>query len=89
MFQNYSQASIALLGVGQLAVAWNEEMVFRGYGFETQRAAIGQGAVGVLIPFFALYHGLDRLQVLGTATGGVVLLLRLRSDALWLPIGYH
>jgi hypothetical protein len=42
--------SAALLGVGHLAVAWNEEMVFRGYGFETVRAALGQGkAVAVLI----------------------------------------
>src|SRR5262245_75773 len=58
--------SVALLGVGHLAVAWNEEMVFRGYGFETLRAAIGQGAaVAVLIPAFALYHGVEREQLLG------------------------
>lgn len=83
--------SFMLLGVGHLAVAWNEEMVFRGYGFETAREALGQGAaVGVLIPAFALYHGTDPQQMLGMAAGGTVLmLLRLQSDALWLPIGYH
>jgi hypothetical protein len=58
--------SVARQGVGYLAVAWNEEMVFRGYGFETVREALGQGkAVAVLIPGFALYHGLDPQQVLG------------------------
>lgn len=83
--------SSALLGVGHLAVAWNEEMVFRGYGFETVREALGQGkAVAILIPGFALYHGLDSQQVLGMLAGGATLmLLRLHSDALWLPIGYH
>jgi membrane protease YdiL (CAAX protease family) len=66
-------------------------MVFRGYGFETVREALGQpAAIGVLIPAFALYHGLDPQQVLGMAAGGTALmLLRLQSDALWLPIGYH
>ncbi len=34
--------SVAYQGVGHLAVSWNEEMVFRGYGFETVRAALGQ-----------------------------------------------
>jgi membrane protease YdiL (CAAX protease family) len=83
--------SIALLGAGHLAVAWNEEMVFRGYGFEVLRAAVGQGAaVGVVIPFFALYHGLDGFRILGTAAPGTTLmLLRLHRDALWLPVGYH
>jgi membrane protease YdiL (CAAX protease family) len=83
--------STALLGLGHLAVAWNEEMVFRGYGFEVLRAAVGQrAAIGILIPFFALYHGLEALRVLGTAVpGATLLLLRLHSDALWLPVGYH
>jgi len=83
--------SVALLGVGHLAVAWNEEMVFRGYGFETVREALGQGkAVTVLIPGFALYHGLDPQQVLGMLAGGTTLmLLRLHTDGLWLPVGYH
>ena len=83
--------SAVRLGVGQLAVAWNEEMVFRGYGFETVRAALGQGkAVAIRIPGFALYHGLDPQQVLGMlASGATLMLLMLHSDALWLPVGYH
>jgi len=83
--------SAGLLGVGHLAVSWNEEMVFRGYGFETVREALGQGkAVALLIPGFALYHGLDRQQLLGMLAGGATLiLLRLHTDALWMPVGYH
>jgi membrane protease YdiL (CAAX protease family) len=83
--------SAAFLGVGHLAVAWNEEMVFRGYGFETVRAALGQGkAVAVLIPGFALYDGLDPQQLIGMLAGGMTLmLLRPHTDALWMPVGYH
>jgi membrane protease YdiL (CAAX protease family) len=83
--------SVALLGVGHLAVSWNEEMVFRGYGFETVREAVGQGkAVAVLIPGFALYHSLNPQQFLGMLAGGTTrMLLRLHSDALWLTVGYH
>lgn len=82
--------SVALLGVGHLAVAWNEEMVFRGYGFETVREALGQrAAVAVMVPFFAVYH-LDYRQWLGLTVSGIpLMLLRLQSDALWLPVGYH
>jgi hypothetical protein len=34
--------SAALLSGGHLAVAWNEAMVFRGYGFETMRERLGK-----------------------------------------------
>jgi membrane protease YdiL (CAAX protease family) len=83
--------SVAGQAVGHLAVSWNEEMVFRGYGFETVREALGQGkALAVLIPGFALYHGLDLQQLLGMLAGGMTLmLLRLHTDALWMPVGYH
>src|SRR5689334_2945835 len=66
-------------------------MVLRGYGFETVREALGQGkAVAVLIPGFALYHGLDPQQLPGMLAGGATLiLLRLHTDALWMPVGYH
>ena len=54
------------------------------------RGAWTSKAVAVLIPGFALYHGLDPQQVLGMLAGGTTLmLLRLHSDALWLPLGYH
>jgi hypothetical protein len=83
--------SVARQGVSHLAVSWNEAMVFRGYGFETVRAALGQGkAVALLIPGFALYHGLEMQQLLGMLAGGTTLmLLRLHTDALWMPVGYH
>lgn len=83
--------SLFLMGAGHLAIAWNEEMVFRGYGFETVQTAIGRkGAIGLLIPLFAIYHGIDFQKFIGMAAGGIILtLLRLHSDALWLPIGYH
>jgi membrane protease YdiL (CAAX protease family) len=83
--------SVVLLSVGHLAVAWNEEMIFRGYGFDTFQVAIGQRAASmVLIPLFALYHGLDPQQLLGmTAAGLLLTLLRLHSGGLWLPLGCH
>jgi membrane protease YdiL (CAAX protease family) len=66
-------------------------MVFRGYGFETVREALGQGkAMVVLIPGFALYHGLDPQQLPGKLAGGATLmLLKLHTDGLWMPVGYH
>src|SRR5690242_16435017 len=66
-------------------------MVFRGYGFETVREALGQGkAVALLMAGFALYHGLDPKHLLGMLAGGTTLmLLRLHTDALWMPVGYH
>lgn len=42
------------------------------------------------IPGFALYHGLDPQQIVGMLAGGTTLmLLRLHTDALWKPVGYH
>ena len=77
--------SAAFLGVGHLAVSWNEEMVFRGYGFETVREALGQGkAVAFLIPGFALYHGLDPQQLLGMLAGGTTVVFHIvRSYTVW------
>jgi membrane protease YdiL (CAAX protease family) len=83
--------SIALLGIGHLAVAWNEEMVFRGYGFTTLQKAFGTGrAIGIVIPLFALLHELKGQVLIGQAALGIILLmLRLQSNGIWLPIGYH
>ncbi len=84
--------SVALLGIGHLAVAINEEMVFRGYGFDTLASAIGRGpAACVLTMLFALYHYQFSVQgVVGPAASGLaLLLLRLSSDGLWMPVGYH
>jgi membrane protease YdiL (CAAX protease family) len=83
--------SIALLGIGHLAVAWNEEMVFRGYGFTTLQTAFGTGkAIAIVIPLFALLHELNGQVLIGQAAlGTTLLMLRLQSNGIWLPIGYH
>jgi membrane protease YdiL (CAAX protease family) len=86
--------SLGVLTVEYLAVAWNEELIFRGYLYDTWRPAMGQTAtIGVLVVLFALYHGVGRRQVLGlvgmAAAGMMLTLFRLRSDAIWLPFGYH
>ena len=88
---NEALESVTRQGVGHLAVSWNEEQAFRGYGFETVREALRQRkALAVLILGFALYHGLEMQQVLGMLAGGTTLmLLRLHSDGLWIPVGYH
>jgi membrane protease YdiL (CAAX protease family) len=76
-----------------LAAAWNEELVFRGYGLDTASAAIGRpSAVAAMTTLFAWGHGrTTHPQVLlGTAAAGLALVaLRYRSDGLWMPVGYH
>lgn len=83
--------SVALLGVGHLAVVWNEEMVFRGYGFDTLREAIGgTAAIIVSVLLFAVYHGLEYQRLLGMVVGGMALtLMRLERGNLWFPYGFH
>jgi membrane protease YdiL (CAAX protease family) len=85
--------SAAILGVGHLAVAWNEEQVFRGYGFDTLRQAIGGwGAAAILIPLFAIGHGLtlDLIKLQGfMITGAVLTLMRVQSGSIWFGVGYH
>lgn len=83
--------SVALLTVQELALIWNEEQVFRGYGFDTLRQAIGLPAASIILTtLFALYHGLDYRRAVGTAIGGVALLmLRMGSGSLWMPFGFH
>lgn len=83
--------AVMLNGIGQLAVAWNEEMLFRGYGFETLRAALGAGATaGLLIPLFALYHGFRPRVLVGMSIAGTLFtVLRLQTQGVWFGIGYH
>jgi hypothetical protein len=46
--------------------------------------------VRYIIPGCALHHGLEIQKVLGRLAGGTTLmLLRLHTDALWMPVGYH
>jgi membrane protease YdiL (CAAX protease family) len=85
--------SAALLGVGHLAVAWNEEQVFRGYGFDSLRQALGGwGAVAILAPLFAISHGLSSsiLQFVSfVIAGGILTLMRVESKSIWFGVGYH
>jgi membrane protease YdiL (CAAX protease family) len=83
--------SIALQSVGHLAVAWNEEMVFRGYGFAVLREAVGQPiAIGILVPLFALAHaGSAQVRLGQAALGSALMALRLSSGSIWAPLGYH
>ena len=49
--------SIATLVVTHAAYAWNEELVFRGYGYDVVRAAGGPYIAGVILTaLFASYH---------------------------------
>lgn len=77
--------------LAHLAVAANEEVVFRGYGLDTLTEALGRpGATVLLSSLFALTHGPGWLVFFGQGTFGLALTaLRLWSGSLWLPIGYH
>jgi membrane protease YdiL (CAAX protease family) len=83
--------AVLLNGIGQLAIAWNEEMLFRGYGFETLRAAVGTGATtGLLIPLFAVYHGFRPRVLVGMSIAGTLFtVLRLQTHGVWFGVGYH
>jgi hypothetical protein len=83
--------AVMLNGIGQLAIAWNEEMLFRGYGFETLRAVVGTGATaGLLIPLFAVYHGFRPRVLVGMSIAGTLFtVLRLQTHGLWFGVGYH
>lgn len=83
--------AVAFQSLGHLAVAWNEELVFRGYGFATLREAWGEpAAIVALTLLFAAFHQLTPRVLLGQAALGAALMaLRVASGGLWLPLGYH
>jgi membrane protease YdiL (CAAX protease family) len=78
-------------GVGQAAAAWNEEMVFRGYGLAVLEEAIGQPAASaVLVALFAFGHPGSVQVWIGQAIAGTTLLvLRLATGNIWAAVGYH
>jgi membrane protease YdiL (CAAX protease family) len=82
---------MAVRAITHAAFAWNEELVFRGYGYDVVRAAIGPVAASiVLTALFAAYHPWRVQVLLGEAALGLVLLaLRVKSGDIWLPLGYH
>jgi membrane protease YdiL (CAAX protease family) len=84
-------ASVALLTAQEGTIVYDEEMVFRGYGLDTLRAALGlPGALALSIALFARYHGPGANRFLGLSAAGLLLaLLRLRTGNLWLVSGFH
>lgn len=83
--------SVGLIAVGHLAVALNEELIFRGYGYETLRLALPEpAAAGLLVLLFGLAHPLRPQTLLGEMALGLALhALRRRSGGIWAAVGYH
>jgi uncharacterized protein len=83
--------SLLAQSIGQLATAWNEEMVFRGYGLQVLSAAVGQpAAIAILVPLFAATHPRSLPVLTAQAMAGVMYTtLRLATNDIWVPIGYH
>jgi membrane protease YdiL (CAAX protease family) len=83
--------SVALMTVEHLAVAWNEEQVFRGYGFDTLEASIGTaGASAVLVPLFASAHPfIPSVLVIQGVAGALLLAQRLTTGSIWFGVGFH
>lgn len=77
--------------LANLCIAWNEEMLYRGYGLHSLSQAIGfPAAVALLVPMFAWGHGEGWQVFVGQSTFGLALTgLRIVSNSIWLPIGYH
>ena len=87
--------SLVFVMVLLAAGAVGEELLFRGYGFQTLLAALGPYAtivpVGII---FALLHGANphasRLGIVNTGGFGILFgYAYWRSRDLWLPIGLH
>jgi hypothetical protein len=90
-----SISAAVFLGVFLLVGSAGEEILFRGFGFQTLVAAFGQTAgVAVCAVLFGLVHmgnpGANWLGIANTMGFGAVFgYAFLRSRDLWLPIGLH
>lgn len=84
-------ASVALTAAQQGTGVFNEEVIFRGYGLDTLRAAVGlPAAVAISTALFARAHGPGWKRFLGLGTAGLFLIfLRLQTGNLWLAAGFH
>jgi membrane protease YdiL (CAAX protease family) len=80
----WASANVAL-------AVYNEEQIFRGYGLDTLREALGApGAVALSSALFARYHGPGAKPFLGLGLAGLFLsLLRVGTGNLWLAGGFH
>ena len=83
--------SVAELAVGHLAVAWDEETVFRGYSYTTLRQALPPGvAETILTLLFAFAHEWKVQVFVGEAMLGIpLMLLRIATGDIWASVGYH
>jgi len=77
--------------LGNLLVAWNEEMLYRGYGLRSLSEAVSLPiAITILVPLFARGHAPGWQTFVGqSALALATTCLRLSGTSLWLPIGYH
>lgn len=84
-------ASVGLTAAQTAVLVFNEEMIFRGYGLDTLRAAFGlPAALAISVPLFARYHGPGWKQFVGLSAAGLLLaFLRLRTGNLWFAAGFH
>lgn len=84
-------AAVALKAAQEAVLVFNEEMIFRGYGLDTLRAAFSlPTALAISVPLFARYHGPGWKRFLGLSAAGLLLaFLRLRTGNLWFAAGYH
>jgi membrane protease YdiL (CAAX protease family) len=84
-------ASATLRAAQTAMLVYNEETIFRGYGFDQLRKALGTpGAVVVSSALFARYHGPGWNRFFGLGVAGLLLsLLRLNTNSLWFAAGFH
>lgn len=79
-----------MVGLVVVAVPLVEELVFRGVLLDALRERVGAvGAVLVTAGLFGLMHVEPSIVVATTLLGGVLGVLRLRSDSIWPPVALH
>lgn len=83
--------SIVMFSLGNAAIVWNEEQIFRGYGFESLAQAVGTPlAATILTILFALAHGGGTRRFMAlSALGTTLFLIRLRDNGIAGSVGYH
>lgn len=90
---SHTQVAKALLVglLGDAAIALREELLHRGYAFDTLSVSVGAPIAGGWMSFiFALYHPLKPHFVLSNVVGGITLtLLRQYTGSIWASVGYH
>lgn len=83
-------AGAVMVALVTFVVPFVEEMVFRGVLLDAVRERIGPvGAVLVTSGLFGLMHVEPSIVVATTLLGGVLGVLRLRSDSIWPSVALH